>query len=308
MGSLDPAIANFLALAGTSDISQVGDGLDLSETRTMFETTAQLGFAKREEMDSIRDLLIGDQAPVKARLYLPSANPLALVTYFHGGGFVLGSVNGFDNLVRYMAKTTGYAFLSVDYRLAPEHRFPAAAEDAVSALEFCVREQEELLGKTVPLAVAGDSSGGNLAAVCAVHARNQGYPLAAQLLLYPAVAYDEQAPSLDRFAEGYFLTKNQVLWFREQYVPLEEPEPDWQADPYLADLSGVAPAVIGLAEFDPMHDFGTRYASKLAGSGVEVILKDFPSLIHGFANLAMLVPAAKKALDELLAALTSLLN
>ena len=253
---------------------------------------------------STRDVTIpGPAEPMHARIYRPDANEgdtLPTVLFIHGGGFVIGSVETHDNQARAICRATQSVVVSLDYRLAPETKWPGAVEDSYAALAWAAEHIGELGGDPDHLAIAGDSAGGNLAAVTALLARDAGPALCAQLLIYPVVDFDptHDYPSRTDNADGYFLTTDDMLWFAESYVPADADTHDPRLSPLLApDLSGLPPAVVLTAEFDPLRDEGEAYAAALEAAGVEVRQHRFDGLIHGFFDLGLLSAAAAKAVQ-----------
>jgi acetyl esterase len=250
-----------------------------------------------------------DGGAVPLRLYRGATaaftRVLPALVYFHGGGWVIGDLDTHDSLCRHFANVAQCAVVSVDYRLAPEHKFPAAVEDCFAATRW-VAEQALLLGiDPGRLAVGGDSAGGNLAAVVSLLARDRGAPrLSCQALLYPAVDCGMTHPSHDRFAEGYLLTRPTMQWFYSHYLRRPADIEDWRASPLRApDLSGVAPALVLTAGNDVLRDEGEAYARRLQQNGVPVQLRQFPEQIHGFLTMGKIVRAAEPALNEVAAAL-----
>ena len=207
--------------------------------------------------------------------------------YFHGGGFVRGDLDTHDPLCRRLANQARLELLSVDYRLAPEHPFPAAAEDAIAVTAWAGREAEG------PLVIGGDSSGGNLAAVAAIHARDAGAPaLAGQVLLYPVTDATMGSPSMDELSEGRMLTKASLSWMYDQYMPDGVDRSDPRVSPLLAEsLEGVAPAVVVTAGNDPLRDDGSRYAARLERDGVPVDHLVYGGTIHSFMLYAGVLQA-----------------
>ncbi|MGC3985700.1 MAG: alpha/beta hydrolase [Pseudorhodoferax sp.] len=238
-----------------------------------------------------------DGASLPARLVAPAAAaPLPVLLYLHGGGFTIGSVETHDTLCRELAHQAGCAVLSLDYRLAPEHRFPAAQDDAWDALQWLAAEGATLGLDTARLAVGGDSAGGTLAAVCAIAARDAGLPLALQLLFYPGCAAFQDTPSHQRFAEGFVLESASIDWFFDQVQPDRPARADWRFAPLNApDVDGVAPAWIGLAECDPLVDEGVLYADKLRTAGVAVDLEIYRGVVHEFIKMGRAIPQARMA-------------
>ncbi len=266
-----------------------------------------------------RPIAVGDVADVTidaghggidARHYAPAGrSPRPLLVYYHGGGFVLGDLDGHDNLCRRICRDADIHVLSVDYRLAPEHRFPAAVEDALAAFRFASSNAAALGALPEKIAVGGDSAGGNLAAVVAQQALAAGGPApCAQLLLYPALDRTVERPSLELFREGFLIGRDDIEWYHLHYTGSAVPQPDPAQHPLLAkDLAGLAPALIATAGFDPLRDEGEAYANALAQAGVPAVLKRFDGLLHGFASMATISPACDAAVGEIIAALRGLI-
>ena len=230
---------------------------------------------------------------------------LPALVFFHGGGWVVGDLESYDAMCRHLANAAGCAVVAVDYRLAPEHKFPAAVEDCVAATEWVAANGAALGVDAARLAVGGDSAGGNLAAVVSLVARDRGAPrLRAQLLLYPAVDFAMSHASHQRFAEGHLLTLATMRWFAEAYLRGPQDAADWRASPLRAgDLSGLPRAYVLTAGCDPLCDEGAAYARRLEKSGVAVEHRHIPDQIHGFLLMGKIVRAAGPALDEIAAAL-----
>jgi acetyl esterase len=247
----------------------------------------------------------GDRA---ARVYRPDTDgPVPTVLFVHGGGYVMGDLDTHDDQARLLCKEVGAVVYSIDYRLAPEHPFPAGHLDAVAALRHVAGIADQLGGDASRIAVAGDSAGGNLSAGVALVARDEGLPLKAQLLLYPSTDLDEDGdyPSRTDHAEGYLLTADDMLWFREQYLP--DPLDPRASVLFRTDLVGVAPAIVATAEYDPLRDEGEAYAAALEKAGVPVVARRYGGLIHGFFGLNNLSEGAKRATLEICADLKELL-
>ena len=218
---------------------------------------------------------------------------------------VIGDLDTHDSLCRHLANAARCIVVAVDYRLAPEHKFPAAVEDCFAATSWVAQAGAATGVDRERLAVGGDSAGGNLAAVVSLIARDRGAPkLRCQALLYPAVDCGMTHPSHDRFAEGYLLTRPTMKWFYEHYLRKPADADDWRASPLRADdLSGVAPALVLTAGNDVLCDDGEAYARRLQQAGVAVQLRHFPDQIHGFLTMGKIVQAAQPALDDIAAAL-----
>jgi acetyl esterase len=244
----------------------------------------------------------GPGGPIPVRIYRPPAATGAALVYFHGGGWVLGSIATAHAVCATLAQGSGCTVVSVDYRLAPEHPFPAAVDDAWAATAWVLEHGDEL-GARGPVAVGGDSAGGNLAAVVARRARDAGLPLALQLLVYPVTDADLGTASYRDNATGYWLTRDAMQWFWEQYVPAgDRYHPD--ASPLRADdVAGVAPALVITAEYDPLRDEGEAYAARLSDAGVAVTLSRYDGLIHAFFRLPAVIDRAHDALQEAATAL-----
>jgi acetyl esterase len=254
-----------------------------------------------DELNNIEDrTILGPGGELPIRIYTPAGNgPFPVVVFFHGGGFVIGSLESHDPLCRQLAGLTPAIVVAVDYRLAPEAPFPAAVEDAWAAVLWAHNNAAEIGGDLDRIAVVGDSAGGNLSAVVSIIARDAGGPaLSAQVLLYPTVDARGGYPSLDENAEGPFLTRDSMEWFFGHYCPGVDP-----ADPRLSpiavdDLSGLPPALIITAEFDPLRDEGEAYAERLRQAGVDVTCHRYDGMAHVFIQLAGVVPQGRQAIEE----------
>jgi acetyl esterase len=249
----------------------------------------------------------GGNGPLAARLYAPKtrdqAPALPVLLYLHGGGFTIGSLETHDSLCRQLALRSGAAVLSLDYRLAPEHRFPAAVDDSWAALAWLVENAESLGLDGTRIGVGGDSAGGTLAAVCALHARDTGQPLALQLLITPGASAYADTDSHRRFATGHLLDAESIAWFFRHYID-EAQRADWRFAPLQADdHAGLAPACVILAEADPLVDEGLAYADRLRANGVAVELELFRGVTHDFIKMGRAIPEALTALDACAAAI-----
>jgi acetyl esterase len=237
-----------------------------------------------------------DGSPIAARLYAPAAEALPLLVYFHGGGFTVGSVATHDSLCRHLSHLAHCAVVSVDYRLAPEYKFPTAVHDAWDAVQWLAGQGVALGVDSARLAVGGDSAGGTLAAVCAILARDAGLPLALQLLFYPGCAAHQDTPSHKTFEKGFVLEESHITYFFNQYITSVADRDDWRFSPLNApDVDGVAPAWIGLAECDPLVDEGVMYADKLRLAGVAVDLEIYRGVVHEFIKMGRAIPEALQA-------------
>jgi acetyl esterase len=237
-----------------------------------------------------------DGSPIAARLYAPAAEALPLLVYFHGGGFTVGSVATHDSLCRHLSHLAHCAVVSVDYRLAPEYKFPTAVHDAWDAVQWLAGQGASLRLDSRRLAVGGDSAGGTLAAVCAILARDAGLPLALQLLFYPGCTAHQDTPSHKTFEKGFVLEESHITYFFNQYITSVVDRDDWRFAPLNApDVDGVAPAWIGLAECDPLVDEGVMYADKLRLAGVPVDLEIYRGVVHEFIKMGRAIPQALQA-------------
>ena len=238
-----------------------------------------------------------DGAELPARLYAPSLDAgLPLLLYLHGGGFTIGSIATHDTLCRELARLAGCMVVSLDYRLAPQHRFPTASNDAWDALQWLAAHGALLGADPARLAVGGDSAGGTLAAVCAILARDAQLPLALQLLFYPGCAAHQDTPSHTTFARGLVLEAPAIDWFFGHYVHSRDEREDWRFAPLLApDVDGVAPAWIGLAECDPLVDEGVDYGDKLRAAAVPVDLEIYRGVTHEFIKMGRAIAEARSA-------------
>jgi acetyl esterase len=275
---------------------QTPDGL-----RASFAMLAALA-GEPDPVAKIEDRSIpGPAGEIPVRIYTPDApsdgGPLPVVLFFHGGGFVIGNLDTHDSACRELANGTPAIVVSVDYRLAPEHPYPAAPDDCFAAVKWAQAHAGELGGDPARLAVAGDSAGGNLAAVISLMARDAGGPpLRAQILVYPATDLTMSHPSIDENGEGYLLTKETMHWFMGHYQPDVS---HTKASPMAADnLSGLPPALVITGEFDPLRDEGEAYADRLRQAGVPVVHTRYDGMIHGFFGLRAIFDASTKAMDE----------
>jgi len=250
--------------------------------------------------------LPGPAGAIRVRVYTPEVEgaPPALL-YFHGGGWVMCNLDTHDGSVRKLANASGCMVVSVDYRLAPEHPFPAGLEDCYAATRWVAEHARSLGARPGPLAVAGDSAGGNLAAAVALLARERGGPeLALQLLVYPITDCDFERPSYRENGEGFLLTRDATAWFWDQYAPDAADRRDPLAAPMAAaDLSGLAPACVITAEYDPLRDEAEAYAARLREAGVPVTCTRYDGMIHGFFSYADFVDKGRLAVAQAGAAL-----
>ncbi|RRO19868.1 alpha/beta hydrolase [Saccharopolyspora rhizosphaerae] len=289
-------------------------GGELADAATARRSASARGRQRpRPDVQRVEERLIpgsyGVDVPV--RIYWPSTEVgVPVVVYFHGGGWVVGDLETHDSFARSMANGTGAVVISVDYRLAPEHRYPAAVEDAYSATVWAAAHAEELGGDASRLAVAGDSAGGNLATVTALQCQERGTPdLAFQLLLYPVTDHDFSTPSYVDSGPDCLLTKQDMMWFWDEYAPDLEVRDHPHASPLRADdLTGLPPAHVLTSGRDPLRSEGQRYAERLAEAGVPTSTQHCQGLFHGFAPDAERMPVAAAAMREVYAVVRAALG
>ena len=281
-----------------------------AQARQAYELGADVLEVPKAQLARVEDLAFTSQdgAKIPVRLYAPSQEKLPVLLFFHGGGFVIGSVQTHDILCRELSRLSGAAVLSVDYRLAPEHPFPTAQNDAWDALLW-LREQAEVLRlDTQRMAVGGDSAGGTLAAVCAHLARDAGIELALQLLIYPGTKGYVLSPSRQRYAQGYVLEEDHISYFfnstaRKEYAG------DWRFSPInAANFHDLAPLFLALAECDPLYDEGLQYADALRVAGVTVDLEIYRGVTHEFIKMGRILPEARQFHQDAARALQKAFN
>jgi acetyl esterase len=309
---LDPQVQSYLAqMAGLASPSvasltpQSARALMEAETRSLGEPP-QVGRVENRTIP-------GPAGEIRIRVTTPEGDgPFPALVYFHGGGWVVGSIATHDALCRAITNAAGVAVVSIDYRLAPEDPFPAAVEDAYAATEWVASRGETIGVDPSRIAVGGDSAGGNLAAVVALLARDRGGPrLAFQVLIYPITNDDLDSPSYREFAEGYLLTREAMAWYWEQYVPgsTNHRRCDPAASPLRAeDLSGLPPALVITAGYDVLRDEAEVYAARMTEAGVAVRLSRHDGMIHGFLRRGAIFDQARKALAEIAEALRTALD
>lgn len=301
---IDPKIAELLAEAEKIDPRPI-EALSVAEARARGGSVNATPALAPEPVADVRDVVIDTLPPMSARLYRPRSGTLPLLVYFHGGGWVVGSVATSDPFSRALANASGCAVISVEYRLAPEDRFPAAADDAYAATRWSADHASDLGIDASRIAVGGSSAGGNLAAVVALMARERGTPrVAFQLLHVPVLDHDFDTPSYRANGAGFGLTLKGMRWFWDLYAP----DPKMRDDPYASplrakDLSGLPPAHVVTAECDPLRDEGKAYATRLQKAGVTTTYVEYPGMVHGFTGMAMVIPVGRTAIDDMGAAL-----
>jgi acetyl esterase len=251
-------------------------------------------------------------AAIPVRIYAPEGTgPFPVLVFFHGGGWVVGNLEIYDAICRTLTNSAGCITVSVDYRLAPEHKFPDAAEDCYEATRWVVENGATFNGDPGRVAVGGDSAGGNLATVVALMARDRGGPpLIFQVLIYPVTDhYTAGHASYEENAEGYFLSRDEMIWFWNHYLLGEEEAEHPYASPLKAvDLHGLPPALVITAEFDPLRDEGEMYATRLREAGVPVIATRYDGMMHGFINMSGVLDQSKRAFSQITAELHKAFN
>jgi acetyl esterase len=285
--TVDPQIAALLERVNAAPPLSSGTP---EEGRAAFRTLNMLAAqaVARVEVGSVSEV---SGSPVPMRVYRPDGEPLGTLVFLHGGGFVIGDLDSYDAQCRTLCSRAGVTVMSVDYRLAPEHPFPAGADDALAAFDWVVAHEEG------PFVVGGDSAGGNLSAGVAQARRDR---LAAQLLIYPSTDFVTEHASVDENGEGLFLTRDDMDWFHGHYLGGDEAA---RSDPRVSvvrgDLHGLPPALIYTAQYDPLRDDGNAYAEALSAAGVKVVHRCFEGLIHGFFALGPLSQAAAGAVERI---------
>jgi acetyl esterase len=271
--------------------------LSVPEARSAYQAASEILELPRAPLPRVEDIQIpaADGTQLSARLYADLREKLPVLLYLHGGGFTIGNLETHDSLCRQLARRSGAAVIALDYRLAPEHRFPCAVDDAWAAMRWIAAHAATLGLDGSRLAVAGDSAGGTLAAVCAIHARDIGLPLQLQVLITPGTTAYADTPSHREFAHGFLLEAEGIEWFFDQYID-HAARTDWRFAPLLADaLEGVAPACVVLAECDPLVDEGVAYADRLRMAGVAVEFELYRGVTHDFIKLGRALPEAQAA-------------
>ncbi|SDP02907.1 acetyl esterase [Actinopolyspora xinjiangensis] len=298
--ALDEATSAMLAEMATQDAKPLPE-MTPSEAREFVALQQPAAGAPVPEMHRVDPVEVpvdgGDS--IRVRLLTPNDSPRGTLVYYHGGGWVLGDIDGFDQLGRTLAVRTGCAVALVDYRLAPEHRYPTAVEDAMAALRWADKQRAELGDADMPLLVAGDSAGGNLAAVVARRAaRENGPELALQVLVYPVTDHDFDTASYLAAENQLILTREAMRWFWDHYLPDRERRDEPDASPLrAAELSGLPPAVVLTAEHDVLRDEGDAYAERLRQAGVPVHHHCFAGQTHGFLPQIDVLPGSAAGLD-----------
>lgn len=312
---LDPDLAVLAGLDARTGDSEVAKRTPTQVRRHMRTSVAIVDDPGAAHAVTTRALTVaGAVGPRPARAYTPDgvAAPSPAIVFFHGGGWVTGDLDTHDGLCRKLAALGRVRVIAVDYRLAPEHAYPAAADDAIAAYRDVIARADELGVRRDRVAVAGDSAGGNLSAVVALATRRDAHPPALQALLYPAVDLTCSYPSHQRRADAFILNARAIAWYRAHYLGAS-PSAERLREPTLSplradDLAGVAPAYVLTAAFDPLHDEGVAYAERLRAAGVAVTVRDEPALVHGFLVLTRVSPACAVATDAICAEVGALLT
>jgi acetyl esterase len=302
MPSLHPQIVKAIEATQRAGMKPI-ESMSPAEARQQMEDTAKSRKAEPLPVARVEErTMAGPAGPIRLRLYWPeapanTAEKLPAIAYYHGGGHVIGSLDTHDLIARNLCHGAAALVVSVDYRMGPEHRFPAAVDDSFAALLWLHANAASLGADPGRLGVHGDSAGANLAAVVALMARDQGGPrLRLQSLVYPVADYALGTPSYETFAEGYgLLTRAAMVWFQQHYLRSLADAADWRASPIkAASLAGVAPAIVVTAECDVLHDDGFGYAEALRRAGVAVEYREYPGMIHAFFGM---VPAVDDAMN-----------
>ena len=278
------------------------------QARDFHNQKAAILDAKPEPVFRAEDrTLPGPAGAIPVRVFTPRASktPLPVLVWLHGGGHVVGSLDSYDSVCRQLALRADCIVVSVDYRLAPEHKFPAAVDDSFAALMWVLQHADELGGDVSRIAIGGDSAGGNLAAVAAILARDAGLPpLAFQLLVYPATAAHPDTQSQQAFSDGYLLTRKHIFWFQNHYLRDDRDREDFRYAPLLCpNLSGLPPALVIVAEYDPLRDEGIIYAECLLHAGNQVELVNYEGMVHAFFSMSGALDVGKQAITKAAAAL-----
>ena len=299
MPSLHPQIQEVLRLMAEARLRPIEE-MTPAEARKQMEATARARKAEPLSIARVEERMIpGPAGEILLRLYWPQQLvPVPVIVYYHGGGHVIGSLDTHDFVARNLCGGTGALVASVDYRMGPEHKFPAAVDDSFAAFQWFHANAHSLGADPERIGVHGDSAGANLAAVVALLARDAGRPqLRLQSLVYPIADYGLVGDSYEKYGEDYgILTRGAMVWFRDHYLRTRDDANDWRASPIKAtSLAGVAPAIVVTAECDVLHDDGERYAEALRRVGVPVEYKEFPGMIHAFFGMVPQVDDAMNA-------------
>jgi acetyl esterase len=298
---LDPHVKQLLDFLATRNLPSFHT-LSPTEARIFYKERRFATQPEPQPVAAVENMTVpGPAGDIAVRSYRPqgtmAGTVLPALVYYHGGGHTIGDLDTHDTLCRELCNRSGYAVFSVDYRLGPEHKFPAAAEDSFAALQWIASHASTLTIDPAKIAVGGDSAGGNLAAVISLMARDQGGPaIAYQLLIYPATDLRFLTPSHQANGQGYLLTTDVIEYFTANYLNSDADRLDWRASPALAsDHSGLPPALVITAGYDPLCDEGREYADLLGAAGNQVEYVDFPGQIHGFITMGKVIAQANEA-------------
>jgi acetyl esterase len=300
--AIDEATAGFLAQLAETGMKPLHE-MTPDEARALGDQLKDLYGPGPEVASSTDHTLTGaDGGEFDVRVLVPQRPVGSLVVYYHGGGWVIGNIDEYDNLGRQLATLLGAAVVLVNYRKAPEHRYPAAVEDSWAALQWAAAQMTEIAGGQVPLVVMGDSAGGNLSAIMAQRARREGGPeLARQVLIYPVTDADLDNGTYRDPENQLLLTRESMVWFWDHYAPDPASRRNPDASPLQAadaDLAGLAPAVVLTAEHDVLRAEGEAYADRLRAAGVPTELRRFPGQMHGFFSMVGVLPGSAAGLDH----------
>ncbi len=304
--ALHPSAEMMVQLMADAGLTFGPDASPEARRAAMIEATTNPAFPRHPVHEVADREIPGPSGPIPVRVFRPSAaTGLPLLVWFHGGGWVTGNLDTHDQLGRMLADHVGAVVMSVDYRLAPEAKFPAAADDCLAAYEWALAHADEIGADATRVAIGGDSAGGNLAAVVALDARERGLPQPLlQLLVYPVTDYDLESGSMVENAEGFFLEREGMRWFYDLYAnaPADFEHPRF-SPVRAADHSGLARAVVITAEYDPLRDQGEAYARRLSDAGTPTEAVRADGLIHGFFGMHEFMPPGKESWDVAVAAL-----
>jgi acetyl esterase len=309
--ALHPSAEMMVQMLTDSGLTFGPDATPEGRRDAMIAATTNPAFPKHPVHEVADRTIPGPADALPVRVFRPSAaTGLPVILWFHGGGWVTGNLDTHDQLGRLLADHSGAVVVSVDYRLAPEAKFPAAADDCLAAYEWALEHADEVGGDATRIAIGGDSAGGNLAAVVALDARDRGLPQPKlQLLVYPVTDYEFDSAAMIDNAKGYFLEAEGMRWFWEHYARTAADYDDPRFSPLRAsDLSGLAPAVVITAEFDPLRDQGEEYGKRLSNANVPTEVVRADGLIHGFFGMHAFMPPGRAAWDVSVTALRSSLG
>lgn len=301
---LHPDVIRLLAQMSEGNAS-LADSVPIVQARQRRNEFLQASGPQEEPVAERQDICVRTAAAdVHCRLFRPHNAQPGIIVYLHGGGWVFGDLPGTDGLCSALANRTGYAVLNVDYRLAPECPYPAALDDVMAAAEWA-----SSIAGGGPVVLGGDSAGGNLAAAAALRARDAGGPrVSLQVLLFAPLDHRLETVSSRKFGDGYFLRTADLRWFWNQYIPdVRDRDHPYVSPARAADLTGLPPALITVAGFDPLRDEGLAYAVQLREAGVQAAVRNYEDMVHGFISIPRLIPAADTALTDLAQDIRSLL-